>query len=47
MLEPLHWDVLEAAADLDLPPSIFIAMYLALGICIGIEMIIEELRELS
>jgi hypothetical protein len=44
MFTPLPWDVLAEGADFDLPPAIFIAMYLALGIGIGIEIIIDELN---
>ncbi len=44
MFAPLHWDVLETVVDFDLPLPIFIAMYLALAICIGIEMISDELN---
>ena len=44
MFTPLRWDVLETVADFDLPSLIFVAMYLALAICIGIEMISDELN---
>jgi hypothetical protein len=43
VFESLSWGVLAAVADFELPPTIFIAMYVALALCIGIEIVTDEL----
>ena len=43
MIEPISLDVLTAAADFEPPITIFVAMYVALAMCLGI--FIDELGE--